>query len=217
MTVVRRLAGWAWTALLLEVAVYRGLLRWVLRRPDVPAGATPIGYARLVTPVLALWIFASAVEVPVVDLLLPWDSLRLPVLVVGIWGVLWMLGLLGAYRTRPHLLLEDELVIRCGLRVEVRLPRSALASAVAREADLPSSLRSVAIAEDLLQVGVSGRTNLQLRLTGPTTLNTPKGPVTVTRVEIWVDEPREVSSLLRLRPSARLPRRTPPSPPRNLR
>ena len=74
----------------LEVTVWVSLARWVTRRPDVPAGARPVGYSRLVTPVLCLWIFASAAEIPLVHVLVPWEWLRLSLLVVGVWGVLWL-------------------------------------------------------------------------------------------------------------------------------
>ncbi len=183
-------------ALLLELAVWRGLLRWLLRRPDVPADAEPVGYSRLVMPVLWLWIVACAVEVVVVDLVI-WESWRLPLLVLGVWGVLWMLGMAGSYRTRPHLLTPDTFVVRGGLRVTVAVPLEAIGSVATREEDLPGSIRSLAVSGDLLQVGVSGRTNLQLELSAPTTLGTPTGPATVTRVGVWVDEPREVARRLR--------------------
>ena len=45
-------------ALLLEVAIYVCLLRWVLRRPAVRRREEPVGYAKAVTPVLCLWILA---------------------------------------------------------------------------------------------------------------------------------------------------------------
>ena len=63
--------GWVVFAVRFEVALYVALTRWLLRRPDVPAGATPWGYARLVTPVLWLWIFGSATEVVVVHVITP--------------------------------------------------------------------------------------------------------------------------------------------------
>ena len=102
---LRRLPALAWEALLLELALYRSLARWVARRPDVPSYATPIGYAQLVGPMLWLWIFGSATEVVVIEVVLRevdagWaEAIRLPLLVVGIWGVLWMLGLMAAYRS----------------------------------------------------------------------------------------------------------------------
>ena len=45
-------------AVLLELAIWRSLARWAACRPDVPQGATPVGYGRLVAPVMWLWIIA---------------------------------------------------------------------------------------------------------------------------------------------------------------
>lgn len=48
-----------------ELRLYRTLFRWVTRRPDVQGhDAEVFGYAKAVTPVMWLWIFASAVEAP---------------------------------------------------------------------------------------------------------------------------------------------------------
>ncbi|RYC11067.1 hypothetical protein [Nocardioides zhouii] len=209
MDVVRRARRIAWAALTLEVTLYLALGRWVTRRPDVPAGATPIGYSRLVAPMLWLWIFGSATEVVVLDVLLSrwWTPLRVPLLVVGIWGLVWMLGMMAAYRTRPHLLGSDGFQVRDGIhaRVDVRLDRIASVRSVDHE--LPGLLKSVHVEGEgdnaILLIGVGSRTNLELVLTGPTTLQTPHGPTTVTRVGLWVDEPREVARLLRLSPAGR--------------
>lgn len=45
MALVRRARKLAWAALRLEVTLYLALGRWLTRRPDVPAGTTPIGYS----------------------------------------------------------------------------------------------------------------------------------------------------------------------------
>lgn len=198
-----KLLGLIREAVLLELALYRSLARWVARRPDIPAGATPIGYARLVGPMLWLWIFGSATEVVVVEVVLRqvgagWaDAVRLPVLVLGIWGVLWMLGMLAAYRVRPHLLTEDRLQIRNGARTWVDVPLAALATLRSVEHELPGVIKSLHQEEGLLLVGVSSRTNLELKLTGPTVLSTSKGKLTADRVGLWVDDPRAVSSRLK--------------------
>lgn len=44
---VRRAPKLAWAALTLEVTLYLAIGRWLTltRRPDVPAGTTPIGYS----------------------------------------------------------------------------------------------------------------------------------------------------------------------------
>lgn len=103
----RRVAALAREALLLELALYRSLARWIARRPDVPRGATPIPYGRLAAPMIWLWTFGSATEVVVIEVVLRsidagWaEAIRLPLLALGVWGVLWMLGMLASYRVGP--------------------------------------------------------------------------------------------------------------------
>lgn len=199
----RGVSALAWEALLLELALYRSLGRWVARRPEVPADATPIGYAQLVGPMLWLWIFGSATEVIVVEVVLrevdaSWaQAVRLPLLVVGLWGVLWMLGLMAAYRVRPHLLTQERLRIRNGARAWVDVPLDVVASTHITEHELPGIVRAVHHEDDLLLIGVSSRTNLEVALAAPTVLRTYKGDVTASRVGLWVDEPRVVAGQLR--------------------
>jgi len=206
---LRGLPALAREALLLELALYRSLGRWIARRPDVPAHATAIGYAQLVGPMLWLWMFGSATEVVVVEVVLRavdarWsEAVRLPLLVVGVWGVLWMLGLMAAYRVRPHLLTHGRLRIRNSARTWVEVPLDAVASTHTTEHELPGIVRAVHHEDDLLLVGVSGRTNLELALTGPTVLRTSKGEMTADRVGLWVDEPRLVAGQLRAMGAAR--------------
>jgi hypothetical protein len=195
---MRRALALAWEAVLFEVALYRSLARWVGRRPDVPAGTTPIGYGQLAGPMMWLWIFGSAVEVVVLDVVLHrWlPAARLPFLVLGVWGVVWMLGLLASMRVRPHLLDATHLVVRSGARTRVVVPLVALAGVRAATHEVPGLVRTLQELDGLLLVGME-ETNLELVLTGPTTLETARGPWTVERVGLYVDEPREVATLLR--------------------
>lgn len=200
---LRHSLGFAREALLLELALYRSLGRWIARRPDVPSGSTPITYAQLVGPMLWLWIFGSATEVVVVEVLLrqsdaAWAAaIRTPLLVLGIWGVLWMLGMLASYRVRPHLLTGDRLRIRNGARTWVDVPLAAVAGTRADEHELPGVIKALHFEDGLLLVGVSSRTNLELTLTGPTVLHTSKGEIVADRVGLWVDDPRTVAGQLR--------------------
>lgn len=203
MRLLRRVPGLLRDALLYELSLYRSLARWLARRPDIPRGATPIGYSRLVAPMLWLWIFGSSVEVVVVEVVLrhldqPWAAAtRVPVLVLGMWGVVWMLGMLASYRVRPHLLTDTELRARSGARTWLVLPLDAVCSTRAVEHEVPGVIRSLHVEGDLALVGVGSRTNLEMMLQGPTTVSTSKGEATVTRVGIWVDEPREITARLR--------------------
>ena len=192
-------------ALLLELALYVQLGRWIVRRPDVPRGATSVPYGRLATPVVWLFIFGSAVEVVAFDLILSrWlTSLRIPVLALGIWGLVWMLGLMASYRMRPHLLTDTHLHVRNMARTEVVVPLDAVQRVTVADRD-EGGIRSLKVVDDALLVMVSGRTNLQLALAEGTTLTTPGGELAPATLGLWVDEPREVAELVRARRSAPL-------------
>lgn len=213
MTVLRRLPGLLRDALLYELSLYRSLVRWLARRPDVPRGATPIGYSRLVAPMLWLWIFGSAVEVVAVEVVLrhldqPWaEAARTPMLVLGIWGVAWMLGMLASYRVRPHLLTDADLRARSSARTWMVVPLEAVEAIRPVEHELPGVIRSLHVDGTLALVGAGSRTNLEMTLTGPTTVSTSKGEMTVSRVGIWVDEPREVAAQVKPRPGLETPTR----------
>ena len=188
-------------ALLLEVAIYACLLRWVLRRPAVRHGEEPVGYAKDVTPVLCLWIFASAAEIPLLHVLLPWHAARVVSVVLGAWGLVWMLGLLASYRVRPHVLDADGLRVRNGPRLDVRLEWGDIADVRVDRRDVPTSIRSVQPRETDtgtdLQIGVSGQVNVSVSTRTPVTVRTPAAPVTVSAVSLFVDDPREAVARMR--------------------
>lgn len=187
--------------IVLEVRLYAALLRWVLRRRDVPDGAQAWSYAALAAPVLWLWVFGSAAEVVVFHVIIPWEGVRLIVDIISIWGLVWMLGTLAAYRIRPHLLLGDELRIRNSVYHDIAVPLTAISSGGVREVDLPSSVRSLQMTTDdeggcQVSVGVSGRTNVVLTLQPGTPLKTASGAVEADSVRLWVDDPRSFVSHL---------------------
>ena len=193
----------------LEVRLYVALVRWCLRRRDVPADAQPWSYAALVAPVLWLWIFGSATELVVFHLIIPWETVRLVVDVISAWGLIWMMGTLAAYRIRPHLLLPDALRVRNSVYHDVCVPTAAIVSAGVREVDLSSSMRSLQVVSNPdgaceVSVGVSGRTNVVLDLRPATPLQTAKGTVAVDSVRLWVDDPRSFVAQVkeRLSPAA---------------
>ena len=192
---LRRLYGLARHAVVFELRLYRSLFRWVLRRPDLGGPEEqPFTYAKTVTPVMWLWIFASAAEVPLVHLLIPWDGVRIALLVVGVWGLVWMVGLLASLYVYPHLLGPTELRVRNGASHSLTLPWTAVASVTHQHRDLDSSVwtlqpRTTEHGTDL-QVGVSGQVNVHARLHEPTTVSTAKGDLEIVELSFFADDPR---------------------------
>ncbi|HEU4515459.1 MAG TPA: hypothetical protein VFR87_20295 [Nocardioidaceae bacterium] len=191
----RRLYALAEHAVVFELRLYRSLFRWLVRRPDLGGPEdTAFTYARTVTPVMWLWIFASAAELPLVHLLIPWDGLRIALLVVGVWGLVWMVGLLASLYVYPHLLGPAELRVRYGASHSITLPWTSVATVTHRQRDLDSSVwtlqpRDTEHGTDL-QVAVSGQVNVHARLHAPTTVPTAKGDMEISELSFFADDPR---------------------------
>ena len=181
-------------AVLFELRLYRSLFRWVTRRPVVPAaGVEAVGYSQAVTPVMWLWIFASAAEMVVVHLVIPWPTVRIILLIVSAWGLIWMIGFLASLKVYPHLLSDAGVQVRHGATVDIAIPWGFVASVIAQRRDLPSSIRTIQLRETDtgtdLQVGVSGEVNVHLVLTHSVSVPTHRGDQVITELSFWVDDP----------------------------
>ena len=78
---------------ILEIGIWRSLFLWVTRRVSGQGPAVEVfSYAKELAPLMGAFIFVSAIELPVVHVLLPWETVRLVLLVLSVWGLLWMIG-----------------------------------------------------------------------------------------------------------------------------
>lgn len=185
-------------ALHAEVRVYSSIGRAIARRPAVPAGGTGIGYHRPILTVLIVFIVLSAVEIPILDLIVhPWPAVRIPLLILGIWGLTWMVGLLCAMLLRPHAVAPDGLHVRSGLEIDVFIPWEQIASiAISRRIDQPKQPRVTASDEGAEYAErMQDETNIDIELEQPVLIRLPGiaprgGEHQVTRIRIWADEPR---------------------------
>jgi hypothetical protein len=57
-----------------------------------------------------------AIELVAVHPLLPWEIIRLVADILGLWGLVWMLGLLASLSVHPHLVADAGLRVRHGAR-----------------------------------------------------------------------------------------------------
>lgn len=154
-----------------ELAIYRNAFRWVTRRYDVPAGSTPYPYVGAVSVLLWAFIIGSSVELVAFHFIIPWEPVRLAADVLGIWGVLWMVGLSGSLHVHPHLVTDEGLRIRNGHNVDVLVPWDRIATVRRRERSREKS-RALQVDEveggpDVLCVVVASRTEIELVLSRP--------------------------------------------------
>lgn len=87
----------------MEKIVYAAIGRAITRKPWKARDAKGFHYHAQSLAVLVVLIVLSAVEILVIDLIVhQWLWLRIPLLIIGIWGLVWMTGLLCAHFMRPH-------------------------------------------------------------------------------------------------------------------
>ncbi|WP_319459127.1 hypothetical protein [Micromonospora sp. RTP1Z1] len=197
-----------------EVGMWRSLGRWLLRRPLVVApGAEAFSYVGVVKPILGVFIGLSAIEIPIFDLIIrhtvPWPSVRHTALALGVWGLLWMIGLFASLRIHPHVADTAGLRVRNGFSVDFLVPWTAVARVDARYRSLPSS-RAIQIEHDdaatILNVGAGSQTSVDVVLREPLSVPLPEGPSgPVTEIRLYADEPQALVAWARRHLTVSLP------------
>lgn len=174
----------------MEAGVWRSLYVVLFRRPRVPhPDADSFGYASAAATMIWIFIGVSAIEVAVFHLVVPWEIVRIIGLVIGFWGLLWMLGLLASLYVHPHVVDADGVRVRYGASVDVPIPWDAIDTIQVRRRDLPNS-RTVQIDGDAVSIGVSSQVNVRVTLSEPTEIPLPKGPETVHELNFYTEDPK---------------------------
>jgi hypothetical protein len=178
-----------------EIGMWRSLYRWIFRRsPALETGAEAFGYTGVVTPIFGVFIGLSAIEIPILHLILPWQTAQRISLALGFYGLFWMVGLLASLRVHPHIVDDSSLRIRNGTSIDLRIPWDAVAAIRARYRSLPSG-RSVQLEETesghILHIAMAHQTSVDLTFREPTAIPLPKGNrEPVTGVRFYVDDPK---------------------------
>jgi hypothetical protein len=177
-----------------EFGLYASLYRWMARRPaGVGPGDAAFSYLGVVKPILGIFIGLSALELPILDLILrhtvPWKPARTIALALGIWGLLWMIGLFASLRVHPHVLGPAGLRVRNARSVDVTVPWSAIAEVRHRYRSLPSS-RTVQVDGGVVHVSTGSQTSVDVVLRSPISLLLPKGlSEPTTELRFYADDP----------------------------
>ncbi|MDR6143132.1 hypothetical protein QE375_002686 [Microbacterium foliorum] len=193
-TPIARILNFLHRAWIAELRVYSSIARAIARRPAVPKGGKGIGYHRPVLTVLFIFIGLSAVEIPILDLIVhQWPAVRITLLVLGIWGVTWMVGLLCAMLMRPHSVGPDGVRVCSGLELDVPIGWADIASvAIDCRIDQPKQPR---ITGSEYAERMQDETNIEIELERPVAIRLPGlaptgGVHHVDRIRLWADEPR---------------------------
>lgn len=175
-----------------EVRYYYSLVLALAGKRQVPTGAAFFGYTKGVMAVPVAIVTVSLVELVAVHLLVPWQWLRIVLLISSIWGVLFVAGLFAARIVNPHLVSHDDLTLRWGLQTVLSTPLSNVVSA-GRHANHAATQPDVG-GNRLILTQFQG-TNVMLRFAEPVVADAPVPKkhrpvdVRVTEVQLFVDDP----------------------------
>ena len=189
-----------------EPRLFASLFRWTFRR--VKLADNEFGYHRrsMLRAIMPLLIISAPIELVVVHLLAhafsPWGWLKWVLLILGIYGILWLLGLYASLVTLPHRLEETGLRLRHGVFAEGFVPYEEIEDAVRTDRKAPNSGDGLSHApgEDALYLTTGGRTDVTLRLRVPRSIDgCLKESTPACLVHLAADDPGRLAWELRRR------------------
>ena len=179
-------------ALLMEIRGYQSIYRFVFRLPKVPAGAIAFSYYQPVLAILIVFVALSAVEIVVLDLIVRrWAHVRIPLLILSVWGLIYMLGFLFGMLTRPHAIGPAGIRARYGPEIDIPLLWDDIESVTRRKHTLQNKQPKVSVDEDgeaTLHLRMQNETNIEVELRAPIVVRLPQGPETVSKVTLYADD-----------------------------
>lgn len=182
------------TVALHEAKWVHTLLLWVRgRQHGVPPGAVVISYGRDGRAVCIAFLVVSVVELVVVELILPWPTVRLVLLLLGVYGALIVLGLIAGPIVRPHVLTKDSLRLRAGTRADITLPLHSITRTSQRRGDADGIF---ALAGTTLVLAADNRTQIQLELDGSRTFRQGRRSGSADSVRFSADDPAAAASAI---------------------
>ncbi|WP_405712144.1 MULTISPECIES: hypothetical protein [unclassified Streptomyces] len=204
---VRRLVGH-------EMRALHSLGLWVRgRRHGVPEGAVAVPYTGPQTAMMYGLLFVAVVETVMLALLVPWPVVHGVLLVLDVYGVVFVLALHASCVTRPHVVDADgSLRIRYGGRFDLRIPADAVAGARI-ERRFPEGGPVLLGTDGVLDLVVGGQTTVTVELAGPVEFVRPMGRRGLARtVRFHADDPGAAVAALTRGRRAPSPNQDPPAP-----
>jgi len=183
----------------IEKIIYAAIGRAITRRPWKARDAHGFHYHSQSLTVLFIFIVLSAVEIVIIDLIVhQWLWLRIPLLIIGIWGLVWMTGLLCAHFMRPHTVGSEGIRVRDGLDMDAHVTWDDVYSVALHNRNYEPKTPSIIDDQGgrSLVMDITDHTNIEIVLERPTTITLPGlpskgGDQVVDRIYLWTDQPKE--------------------------
>ena len=112
-----------------ELRAFWSLWLVVARRRQVPLHAKPFSSTKGTMTFPAVMIVLSLVELLIVHALVPWQWLQIVLLILTVWGVLFILGFFASRVVHPHFVTADALHLLWGHQAVLSTPLTNILSA----------------------------------------------------------------------------------------
>ena len=174
--------------------MWRSLVRWIVRRPNLKQPTVSFSYTGAIMGLILTIIAVSAIEIPIVDYLLrAWPIPQTIALVLGIYGLFWMFALVASLRVNPHTLDDHHLTLRFGANFQVTVPLDWIDHVRAQNHSLAEGkdIQTIDTPDGPhLHVAVAKQTNIDLDLNDQLTVTMPNGSTEqINRISVYTDEP----------------------------
>ncbi len=174
-----------------EVRVFGTLLAWAIAkvRRTAPVGH-PYDRHQLLIGWVMLFALSAPAEMVLLHVLIPWGPLRWLVLIVEVYGLVWIAAIGISFSFLRHTVSPTEIRIRQGLLADVRVRRDTIRDLRREPTRSLDGRTDIAIEGDAVTISMEGRTDLTLELGEPIRVRRLFGfSPAVSRVRFAVDDP----------------------------
>ncbi|MFI2368607.1 hypothetical protein [Streptomyces sp. NPDC018833] len=180
----------------MEFGLFRALWRWIRRKPDAPEGHQILSYGSEIKPIMWVMVFLVPLEILAVELLIPWAVARIALLVLSVYGMVWVLGFIAALSIRPHTVGDGKIVLRFAHFTRITIPLELVESV--RSSRHSGYRRAVNISDGVLAMPIGDSTTLSIKLREPYSVTPKPGkpPQEVREVRFAADNTREAIRVL---------------------
>ncbi len=179
-------------AIALEPRVYVSIARWIARRPSNAPNRFGYHRASVLGVFLIAMIFTTPIEILIGELLIPWGWLRLGVLILALYGCLWVVGLYASLVTMPHVVDTAFLDLHYGILGEMRVPFNAIATITLDRRTSPNQREGLVVDRQrtTASFSIGGQTQVRIGLRQPVRLRGLLSDHQITNgIDLAVDDP----------------------------
>lgn len=177
---------------IMELRAIKSLFLAMRKKRQIPQGAKPFGYTK---GTLTFPLMLAAISVPelvIVHVLVPWQWLQIVLLILTVWGVVFVCGFFALRVVHPHFITAHEIHLRWGYQTVLI---SSLANVQSAERVRKHTHTYPHAERDRLVLAQSQAPNVVLRFATPVAADPPVSkkhlPVNfqASEVRLYVDDP----------------------------